>query len=130
MRKHNYPAWEDKHNRGYLGIQDLTADEIASRVHCEMKAGDVVFFHPQAIHGSGVNMRTVADATNGDPNAFRKAVSVHYRRRDLAWVDHATLPKFKTHIDSYDGAAPQTEAERLERARFTTLGFRESTRDI
>lgn len=29
--------------------------ESATRVHLEMKAGDIVFFHPYLFHGSGEN---------------------------------------------------------------------------
>ena len=81
-------------------------------------------------------MRTVDDARRrGDPHAFRKAISVHYRRKDLLWVDHATLPRFKTHIDSYgvkggDDAAPLSNEERAKQAKMGRAGFRAATRDV
>merc|ERR1719161_1146026 len=65
---------------------DLQTEEIESRKHAEMKAGDVVFFHPELIHGSGVNTRSVSEAES-DISAFRHAISVHYRRKDAPFVD-------------------------------------------
>ncbi len=96
LRLHAYPKWNDKSNIGYLGIQDLEEGEFQTLVHAEMKAGDVVFFHPQTIHGSGVNKRLASDP---DPDAFRKAISVHYRRKDLSRIDWSELPVGTSMVD-------------------------------
>ena len=81
------------------------------------QAGDVVFFHPQTIHGSGVNKRTASDS---DPDAFRKAVSVHYRRGNLAHIDWSELPVGKTMVDSRSPKEVLT-SEAAKRAGVTTL---------
>ena len=129
MRKHGYPQWQSKHNMGYLGIQDLTETEIASRVHCEMKAGDVVFFHPQTIHGSGVNSRTIQDFNDGDESAFRKAISVHYQRKDLLSVDHSKLPHNSSIIDAY-GPKEAENYTREERGALHIIYFNIHSRDL
>ena len=51
---HAYPDWNGESNKAYLGIKgyDHYADK---RVDLEMKKGDIVFFHPLLIHGSGEN---------------------------------------------------------------------------
>lgn len=52
--KHIYPEWEGKVNKAYFGIDNY--DQYADkRVDLEMKKGDIVFFHPLLIHGSGEN---------------------------------------------------------------------------
>eukprot|EP00947_MAST-08B_sp_MAST-8B-sp1_P005269 g5269.t1 len=107
LRAHSYPdegAWGTKRNTGYFGIQDLTPEEIESRVHVEMRAGDVVFFHPETIHGSGVNKRRVEDALRGgDPSAFRPGISVHYRRKSLKHIRWDSVPRGKANMDSISG---------------------------
>ena len=54
---HQYPQWEGKLNKGFLGIVGL--DQIMKEgiqlEYLEMEAGDTVFFHPLLCHGSGRN---------------------------------------------------------------------------
>lgn len=65
--EHGYPDWKEGVNKAYYGIMKMP-DENAIKIHPEMDAGDVVFFHPFIIHGSGENK------TQG----FRKSISCHY----------------------------------------------------
>mmetsp|Transcript_35175 Transcript_35175/g.49058 ORF Transcript_35175/g.49058 Transcript_35175/m.49058 type:complete len:96 (-) Transcript_35175:149-436(-) len=66
---HGYPNWANEGgvNRGYWGIMSMPP-ENAPKIHPEMEAGDVVFFHPLVIHGSGWNKT----------QEFRKSISCHY----------------------------------------------------
>ena len=132
MRKHNYPASFGKSNLGYLAISDIKEQEMQQRIHAEMKAGDVVFFHPQTIHGSGINKNEISNANKDDwDHGFRKAISVHYRRRDLTFIDHSALPKFVTAIDSFGkDAIAATQEERKQLAKLTTAGFKLNSREI
>jgi len=43
-----------------------------------MKRGDVVFFHPHVIHGSGENKT----------ERFRKSISCHYAACDVQFIDY------------------------------------------
>lgn len=52
--EHCYPDWKEGVNKAYWGVKDMPP-ESATRVHLEMKAGDIVFFHPYLFHGSGEN---------------------------------------------------------------------------
>jgi phytanoyl-CoA hydroxylase len=52
--EHCYPDWKEGVNKAYWGIKEMPPDS-APRVHLEMKAGDIVFFHPFLYHGSGEN---------------------------------------------------------------------------
>jgi phytanoyl-CoA hydroxylase len=49
--KHVYPEWEGKVNKAYFGIEGYK--ENMPRLDLEMKKGDIVFFHPLLVHGSG-----------------------------------------------------------------------------
>eukprot|EP00298_Acanthocystis_sp_HF-20_P006450 c16311_g2_i1.p1 GENE.c16311_g2_i1~~c16311_g2_i1.p1 ORF type:complete len:329 (-),score=116.41 c16311_g2_i1:49-1035(-) len=71
LLQHDYPEWEGGVNKMYHGVKidQAVAD---TRIHLEMEKGDVVFFHPLLIHGSGLNR------TQG----FRKAISCHYASSD------------------------------------------------
>lgn len=69
--EHGYPEWKEGVNKAYWGIKKMPPPD-APKVHPEMKAGDVVFFHPLIIHGSGENR------TQG----FRKSISCHYASSD------------------------------------------------
>jgi phytanoyl-CoA hydroxylase len=61
------------------------------RIHVEMEAGDVVFFHPLIIHGSGANR------TDG----FRKAISCHYANGNAChYIDIAGNRTLCDHIQS------------------------------
>ena len=79
--------WEFQ-NAGYFGALELDMD--IPRVHLEMEPGDIAFFHPLLIHGSGRNR------TKG----FRRTILTHYASarcryneegRDLARVRPYTL---------------------------------------
>lgn len=52
--RHIYPEWEGKVNKAYFGI-DNYKEKANMRLDLEMKKGDVVFFHPLLVHGSGEN---------------------------------------------------------------------------
>lgn len=51
---HQYPDWEGKQNKAYFGIEESEKYE-GKTIFLEMKKGDIVFFHPLLIHGSGKN---------------------------------------------------------------------------
>ena len=74
----------------YFGIQDLTEEEIEQRQHVEMQDGDVVFFHPETIHGSGFNKVPLEERDS--ELAFRKGIAVHYIRKSVGNVDWKALP--------------------------------------
>jgi len=65
LRKHENPGWEHV-NFLYVGAEG--AGPETDRLHLEMQAGDVVFFHPLLLHGSGRNRSA----------GFRRAISCHY----------------------------------------------------
>ena len=50
--EHAYPDWEGGVNKSYFGVKELPKMD---RIYLEMKAGDIVFFHPYLLHGSGEN---------------------------------------------------------------------------
>ncbi|XP_071963549.1 phytanoyl-CoA dioxygenase, peroxisomal-like [Antedon mediterranea] len=75
LKQHGYPQWEGGVNKMYHGVMDYTPDQ--ERVHLEMEKGDVVFFHPLLLHGSGTNR------TQG----FRKAISCHYAASECEYID-------------------------------------------
>lgn len=52
--EHCYPDWKEGVNKAYWGVKDMPPESV-TRVHLEMKAGDIVFFHPYLFHGSGEN---------------------------------------------------------------------------
>lgn len=90
LRKHAYPSWSDN-NMAYFGIQDLTEEEIEQRQHVEMNDGDVVFFHPETIHGSGFN-KVPLEERDSDI-AFRKGIAVHYIRKSTRTINWKELPQ-------------------------------------
>lgn len=55
--RHIYPEWEGKVNKAYFGIDNYDQAKF-ERIDLEMKKGDIVFFHPLLIHGSGENKTT------------------------------------------------------------------------
>ena len=87
LHRHGYPrgkGWSDegvKNNVGYWGILDEGVWGDPGLVHLAMGPGDVVFFHPLLVHGSGVNRS----------RDFRKAVSVHYSATRCDYIDVARL---------------------------------------
>ena len=62
---HEDPGW-DHVNLAYFGAKGVGAHK--DRVHLEMDPGDIVFFHPILLHGSGQNRSS----------GFRRAISSHY----------------------------------------------------
>ncbi|XP_044737746.1 phytanoyl-CoA dioxygenase, peroxisomal-like [Chrysoperla carnea] len=76
LQRHEYP--DAAVNKGYHGIRGY---DHRPKVNLLMDKGDTVFFHPQLIHGSGVNVTT----------NFRKAISCHYAASDCYFIDvHGT----------------------------------------
>lgn len=76
LYRHEYPK-DGVVNRAYHGIQGQSGEEDGKKLfHCEMEAGDTIFFHPLLIHGSGRNNST----------RFRKAISCHYADSDCHYV--------------------------------------------
>eukprot|EP00301_Raphidiophrys_heterophryoidea_P011279 c1708_g1_i1.p1 GENE.c1708_g1_i1~~c1708_g1_i1.p1 ORF type:complete len:341 (-),score=76.51 c1708_g1_i1:280-1302(-) len=73
---HDYPEWEGGVNKMYHGVK-VDPSVIERRIHVEMNKGDVVFFHPLLLHGSGMNR------TSG----FRKAISCHYASADCHTIN-------------------------------------------
>lgn len=74
-------------NLAYFGAKNI---DIEQRVHLEMDAGDVLFFHPVLLHGSGRNLS----------RGCRRAISAHYAAgecqytvngRQMATVRHYRL---------------------------------------
>jgi phytanoyl-CoA hydroxylase len=49
---HEYPDWNGMVNKAYFGIKEYEKFED-NRINLDMKKGDIVFFHPLLIHGSG-----------------------------------------------------------------------------
>eukprot|EP00945_MAST-04E_sp_MAST-4E-sp1_P004205 g4205.t1 len=93
LRTHGYPKC-NLVNLAYFGIVDLTDQELDSMVHLDMEDGDVVFFHPETIHGSGFNQRRVEEAHLDD--AFRRAISVHFYEKGMEMANWEGLPHGKT----------------------------------
>lgn len=60
-------------NLAYFGARDI---DIERRVHIEMAAGDVLFFHPLLLHGSGRNTSA----------GYRRAISAHYAACECRYV--------------------------------------------
>ena len=50
--EHDYPDWDGLVNKAYFGIKEKEVVE-GNRIDLEMKKGDIVFFHPLLVHGSG-----------------------------------------------------------------------------
>jgi len=76
LYRHEYPR-DGVVNRAYHGIQNQASEEDGKKLlHCEMEAGDTIFFHPLLIHGSGRN----------NSSGFRKAISCHYAASDCHYI--------------------------------------------
>ncbi len=60
-------------NRAYFGAKNIDLDQ---RIHVEMEAGDVLFFHPILLHGSGRNRS----------QGCRRAISAHYAAGDCHYT--------------------------------------------
>ena len=73
---HENMEWEHV-NRGYFGAESV--GEKTDRVHLEMDPGDLVFFHPLLLHGSGRNRSS----------GFRRAISAHYAAADCRYLPGA-----------------------------------------
>uniref|UniRef100_T2MJ14 phytanoyl-CoA dioxygenase n=1 Tax=Hydra vulgaris TaxID=6087 RepID=T2MJ14_HYDVU len=88
---HQYPQWEGKLNKGFLGINGFDKIKKKEFEYLEMETGDTVFFHPLLFHGSGRNKT----------QHFRKAISCHYASADCNFIDVAgTIQEvIKTEID-------------------------------
>jgi len=72
LYRHEYPR-DGIVNSAYHGIQNQSSEADGDKLfHCEMEAGDTIFFHPLLIHGSGRNRS----------DGFRKAISCHYAAAD------------------------------------------------
>lgn len=55
---HEYPDWNGMVNKAYFGIKDHEKFDDTQKIDLLMKKGDIVFFHPLLIHGSGENKST------------------------------------------------------------------------
>lgn len=91
LYEHGMPEDAKNINLAYFGVKDL---EVDNRTHLEMDPGDVVFFHPLLIHGSGQNRS----------QGFRRAISSHYAAcectynengRQMAAIRHYQLVRGK-----------------------------------
>ena len=71
--EHSYP--DDKVNKAYFGIKEEEKYEGVN-IDLEMKKGDIVFFHPLLIHGSGPNK------TNG----YRKSMCCHFAASECKYI--------------------------------------------
>jgi phytanoyl-CoA hydroxylase len=69
---HDYPQWEGGVNKMYYAIKDIDISKLDLK-KVEMEKGDIVFFHPLLIHGSGANKT----------NHYRKAISCHYASSEV-----------------------------------------------
>ena len=107
LRRHAYPVegqladpsgkpWvaspEGKHNIGYFACQDITDDDIQSLVALELAPGDTVFFHPELVHGSGMNHVPLGTPTSDTQESFRAAIALHYVRADLSRYQPSGAP--------------------------------------
>lgn len=72
---HDYPDWNGEVNKAYFGIKDYEKFED-SRISLDMKKGDIVFFHPLLVHGSGENK------TKG----FRKSMCCHFAASECEYI--------------------------------------------
>ena len=89
--EHVYPNWDKEGgiNKGYFGIKNMPPED-AEKVYPAMDPGDVVFFHPHVIHGSGENKTK---------DRFRKSISCHYAASDCKYIDiKGTFHEVDTHI--------------------------------
>ncbi|KAM9292481.1 LOW QUALITY PROTEIN: phytanoyl-CoA dioxygenase, peroxisomal-like [Morus bassanus] len=75
LKPHGYPKWESPPIKLFCGLLDY--DEKSPRVHVVMEKGEMVFFHPLLIHGSGANK------TSG----FRKTISCHFASSECNYID-------------------------------------------
>lgn len=50
---HDYPDWDGLVNKAYFGIRGYEKVHEENKIDLLMKKGDIVFFHPLLIHGSG-----------------------------------------------------------------------------
>ncbi|CAD8103564.1 unnamed protein product [Paramecium primaurelia] len=74
--EHCYPDWKEGVNKAYWGVKDMPP-ESAPKIHLEMKAGDIVFFHPYLFHGSGENRSS----------SFRKSICCHFASANCQYHD-------------------------------------------
>jgi len=74
--EHVYPEWEGGVNKAYFGVKNMPPPE-APKVFATMKAGDIVFFHPLIIHGSGENRST----------GYRKSFCCHFASSHCHYID-------------------------------------------
>lgn len=71
-----YPEWEGKVNKAYFGIDNYNSAKF-ERIDLEMKKGDIVFFHPLLIHGSGENKS----------KGYRKSMCCHFADAACHYID-------------------------------------------
>jgi phytanoyl-CoA hydroxylase len=99
LRAHGYPLAaaaeagsgtaqpQHKNNVGYLEVLGVSEEERSRLVPLALEAGEVVFFHPQLVHGSLVNRMPV-----GALNSMRAAISCHFVRSDLSRYQPSGAP--------------------------------------
>ena len=72
---HSYPE-SGTVNKAYFGIKEYEKFE-GEKIDLLMKKGDIVFFHPLLIHGSGVNKS----------NGYRKSMCCHFASSECKYFD-------------------------------------------
>lgn len=72
---HEYPDWNGEVNKAYFGIKEYEKFED-NRIDLEMKKGDIVFFHPLLIHGSGENKS----------QGYRKSLCCHFAASECEYI--------------------------------------------
>jgi len=75
---HGIPDWgaDGGVNKAYWGIKKMPGPE-AKKIHFYAEEGDVVFFHPLLIHGSGENHSKMT----------RKSVCCHFASAHCKYID-------------------------------------------
>lgn len=76
--EHGIPDWsaEGGVNKAYWGIKKMPSED-APKIYLKMEPGDVVFFHPLVIHGSGANMS----------QEYRKSMCCHFASAHCKYID-------------------------------------------
>jgi len=62
-------------NKAYFGIKEYEKF-TGEKIDLEMKKGDIVFFHPLLIHGSGINRS----------KGYRKSMCCHFAASECKYI--------------------------------------------
>jgi len=74
---HEYPDWNGLVNKAYFGIKEYEKFSETNKIDLLMKKGDIVFFHPLLIHGSGENKS----------QGYRKSMCCHFAASDCKYIN-------------------------------------------